>query len=56
MLDILMDRYDFTLEDISNPQSGKISKVFGSGGGEQIKFGTSVEWYEKMGLIKEIKK
>lgn len=55
MLDTLMDRYNFTLEDIANPQSGKISEVFGSGGGTQIKLGTSVEWYEKIGLIKEIK-
>lgn len=55
MLDTLMARYEFTLEDIANPKSGKISEVFGAGGGTQIKFGTSVEWYEKMGIIKEIK-
>lgn len=50
-----MKYYDFTLEDIANPQSGKIAKVFGKGGGTQIKLGTAVDWYEKLGLIKEIK-
>ena len=33
---------------------GEIAKVFGAGGGTQIKR-TSVSWYEKMGLLKEIK-
>ncbi|HHT7755663.1 TPA: hypothetical protein ACT2GM_001661 [Streptococcus suis] len=45
----------FTLADMANPQKGTIDIVFGAGGGTQIKFGTSVNWYEKMGLIKEIK-
>lgn len=47
--------YKFTLNDIANPQSGKISVVFGAGGGTQIKLGTSVSWYEKLGILKEIK-
>ena len=34
---------------------GEIAKVFGAGGGTQIKLGISVSWYEKMGLLKEIK-
>ena len=38
----------------ANPQSGKISEVFGAGGGTQIKFATPTKWYEKLGLIKEI--
>ena len=33
---------------------GEIAEVFGAGGGTQIKR-TSVSWYEKMGLLKEIK-
>ncbi|MGT2867222.1 glycohydrolase toxin TNT-related protein [Streptococcus fryi] len=55
VLDRLMKDYKFTLADMANPQKGTIDIVFGAGGGTQIKFGTSVNWYEKMGLIKEIK-
>lgn len=55
MLDTLMARYEFTLEDIASPKLGNISEVFGAGGGTQIQFGTSVEWYKKMGILKEIK-
>jgi hypothetical protein len=51
----LMNRYHFNLEDMANPQSGIIAEVFGSGGGTQIKLGTSVSWYEKLGILKEIK-
>ena len=49
-----MKKYDFNLEIMANPQSG-ISVVFGAGGGTQIRFGTSVKWYEKFKLIQEIK-
>ena len=38
----------------SNVSQGEIAEVFGAGGGTQIKR-TSVSWYEKMGLLKEIK-
>ena len=34
---------------------GEIAKFFGVGGGTQIKLGISVSWYEKMGLLKDIK-
>ncbi|MBC1335538.1 hypothetical protein HB820_09545 [Listeria booriae] len=54
-LTILMDKYEFTFSDMAKAQQGEVSKVFGSGGGTQIKFETSVEWYEKMGLLKEVK-
>jgi hypothetical protein len=50
-----MARYDFTLDDISNPQQGKIADVFDSGGGTQVKLGTTVEWYERLGLLEEVK-
>nr|WP_260442584.1 TNT domain-containing protein [Listeria fleischmannii] len=50
-----MIRYKFSLEDIANPKSGKIAKVFGAGGGTQVQMGTVVAWYEKMNLLKEIK-
>lgn len=35
-------------------KGGDIAKVSGQGGGTQIQFETSVKWYEKMVLIKEI--
>lgn len=55
MLRKIMKDYGFGLENMANPQSGIISEVFGSGGGTQIKLGTSVSWYEKLGILKEIK-
>ena len=51
----MKDRH-FTLEDMANPQKGQIAKIFGQGGGTQIKFSTSVVWYEKMGILKEVVK
>ena len=36
-------------------QKVKLQKFFGAGGGTQIKLGISVSWYEKMGLLKDIK-
>ena len=50
-----LERFGKTLDDLANPQKGQIAKVFGQGGGAQIKFETTVKWYEKMGLLKEIK-
>lgn len=50
-----MINYGFTLNDIANPQAGKISTVFNGGGGTQIELGTSVYWYEKLGLIEVVK-
>ncbi|MBF2479051.1 glycohydrolase toxin TNT-related protein [Listeria marthii] len=50
-----MIKHKFSLEDIANPKSGKISKVFGAGGGTQIQLGTVVDWYEKLNLLKEVK-
>ena len=50
-----MRKFDFTFDDLANPLKGKIDKVFGQGGGVQIKFITSVEWYEKLGLLREVK-
>ena len=52
---LMKDRH-FTLENMANPQKGQIAKIFGQGGGKQIQFGTSVVWYEKMGLLKEVVK
>ena len=50
---LMKDRH-FTLEDMANPQKGPISRIFGQGGGTQIQFSTSVVWYEKMGILKEV--
>ena len=54
-LDDAMKNYGFSLDDIANPHKGTIAEVFGSGGGTQIELGTTVDWYEKLSLIKEIK-
>ncbi|WP_228462054.1 TNT domain-containing protein, partial [Pseudolactococcus hodotermopsidis] len=54
LFDKAMDEYDFSIEKMANPQKGKISEVFGSGGGTQFQLGTTVSWYEKLGLLKEI--
>ena len=54
LLSAEMERYGKNLNDLANPKIGDIAKVFGQGGGKQIQFETSVKWYEKMGLLKEI--
>ena len=51
-----MEEFGFRPEDIYNPQRGEISKIFGQGGGIQIQLGTSVNWYEKLGFLREVKK
>ena len=55
ILDKLMGEYKFSLKDIAEPKEGMIDIVFGQGGGTQLKFGTSISWYEKLGLIREVK-
>lgn len=50
-----MERYKKVFTDLSNLKQGEIAKVFSSGGGTQIQLEMSVEWYEKLGLLKEIK-
>ena len=54
-LSIIMQKRGISFADLATPAKGEIAKVFGTGGGTQIKLGTSVSWYEKMGLLKEIK-
>ena len=51
-----MEEFGFRPEDIYNPQRGEISKIFGQGGGIQIQLGTSVNWYEKLGFLREVKR
>ena len=48
--------YNSNLDDIVDIRQGQIAKIFSQGGGTQIQFGTSVVWYEKMGLLKEVVK
>ena len=54
-LSIIMQKRGISFSDLATPAKGEIAKAFGAGGGTQIKLGTSVSWYEKMGLLKEIK-
>ncbi|WP_260443317.1 TNT domain-containing protein, partial [Listeria seeligeri] len=54
-LDIVMEQFQFTLDDLANPQQGEIAKVFGAGGGTQIQLKTSVSWYEELQLVREVK-
>ncbi|MBC1530460.1 TNT domain-containing protein [Listeria booriae] len=54
-IDNVMDKWGLSFEDLANPQQGKVAQVFGAGGGAQIRFITSVKYYEDLGLIKEIK-
>ena len=51
-----MEEFGFRPEDIYNPQRGEIAKIFGQGGGIQIQLGTSVNWYEKLGFLREVKR
>lgn len=51
-----LTEYNLNLDDIVDIRQGQIAKVFGQGGGTQTQFGTSVVWYEKMGLSKEVVK
>ncbi|MBC2255512.1 hypothetical protein HCB46_08515 [Listeria ivanovii] len=53
-LDIVMEQFQFTLDDLANPQQGEIAKVFGAGGGAQIQLETSVSWYEVLQLVREV--
>lgn len=48
--------YNVNLDDIVDIRQGQIAKIFGQGGGTQIQFSTSVVWYEKMGILKEVVK
>lgn len=54
-LEMDMLDYGFKHDDIYNLQQGEIAKVFGNGGGIQIRFGTNIKWYEKLNFLEEIK-
>lgn len=54
LLDAMGNR-GFSLSYLVNIRKGKIAKVFGQGGGTQIQFGSSLSFYEDLGLVREIK-
>ncbi|WP_221644799.1 TNT domain-containing protein [Listeria grandensis] len=54
-IDDIMEEWGLSFEDLANPQRGDVAQVFGAGGGAQIRFTTSVKYYEQLGLIKEVK-
>ncbi|ASB97140.1 glycohydrolase toxin TNT-related protein [Streptococcus equi] len=53
-ISVEMKKWNLSFDDLANIQKGEITKVFGQGGGIQIKFPTGVGIYKKMGLLKEI--
>ncbi len=50
-----LEYYGLDIEELVNIRKGKIAKVFGQGGGTQIQFGSSLSFYEDLGLVREIK-
>ncbi|WP_242237378.1 T7SS effector LXG polymorphic toxin [Streptococcus acidominimus] len=50
-----MNNRGFSFSDLANNNRGEIAKVFGQGGGVQIRFGNSLIYYENLGLIREVK-
>ena len=59
MKDILLDameNLEFSLSDLANIRKGQIARVFGQGGGIQIHFGQSLQYYEILGILREVTK
>ena len=52
---VSLEYYGLDIEELANIRKGKIAKVFGQGGGTQIQFGSSLSFYEDLGLVREIK-
>ena len=50
-----MNKWNLSFDDLANIRQGEIAKVFGQGGGTQIRFKTGISIYELLGLLKEIK-
>uniref|UniRef100_UPI00051674AE TNT domain-containing protein n=1 Tax=Streptococcus suis TaxID=1307 RepID=UPI00051674AE len=48
--------FNLSVDDLSDIKRGQIAKVFGQGGGIQIQFKSSIDIYEKLGLLKEVTK
>ena len=48
-------KYGNPVDVLSDVKKGQIAKVFGQRGGTQIQFGSSLSFYEDLGLVREIK-
>ena len=46
--------FNLSIEDLAEVKQGQIAKVFGQGGGTQIQFKSSIDFYEKLGFLKEV--
>ena len=46
--------FNLSIEDLAEVKKGQIAKVFGLGGGTQIQFKSSIDFYEKLGFLKEV--
>ena len=49
-----LNYYGLDIDELINIRRGEIAKVFGQGGGTQIQFGSSINYYEDLGLIREV--
>lgn len=50
-----LNYYGLDIDELTNVRRGEIAKVFGQGGGTQIQFGSSISYYEDLGLIREVR-
>ena len=55
LLNERLSKYGNPVDVLSDVNKGPIAKVFGQGGGNQIQFGSNVEYYEILGFLKEVK-
>ena len=46
--------FNLSIEDLAEVKQGQIAKVFGQGGGTQIQFKSSIDFYEELGFLKEV--
>nr|WP_288295162.1 glycohydrolase toxin TNT-related protein [uncultured Granulicatella sp.] len=55
LLNERLSKYGNPVDVLSDVNKGPIAKVFGQGGGNQIQFGSNIEYYEILGFLKEVK-
>ena len=51
-----MENGRFSLSDLANIRKGQIARVFGQGGGTQIKLGQLLKYYEDLDILREVTK
>ena len=51
-----MENGRFSLSDLTNIRKGQIARVFGQGGGTQIKLGQLLKYYEDLDILREVTK